>query len=149
LALCFKKEISIIKLFSNLTPTRNQQYKIGKTTTPLCPLCHSKEETISHVETCPYNPKTTTTKLNQTLVPKLRKYGSFGLFISSFIEKMTQPNYVQAKMKKDIQEKKGWTQVWHGKLLMDFSEIFTSPLKKPKTKQKVLYITMVQLIKYW
>jgi len=144
----FKKEISVLKLLSGITPTKVHQFKIGKSASAKCPLCEEENETISHVGLCSKNPKNIKT-LHQKIGLKLRRYGNFEIFLESLFDKIKNPQIKESATNNQDQDIIGRFQIWQGKVSLQMSKEIIPSVKKEKMVSKVKYIIMIQLIKQW
>jgi len=144
----FKQEVSIIKLFSGLTPTAVHQCKIGKRQDAICPVCGMQEETISHVVLCPENPNNIR-KYETQVIPKIKSYGDFSTFIQTFVIKLRNPEINLENFNDHNQELIGWHNIWQGKLSNTFVNMLHPLVRKSKAVRKITYILLVQLIKVW
>jgi hypothetical protein len=85
----FKNQITIIKLFNEITPTRHQQHKIKQYPTNKCPLCQIKEEDYHHVLFCNKNPERLQFHCIK-IEKKLKSFGNISEFVKNMIHHIEQ-----------------------------------------------------------
>jgi hypothetical protein len=74
LCMAHRHQVSIVKLFNRLTPTRERLHRIKMNDSPLCPLCKTEIEDFVHPILCLSNPHNLKSQGPQIL-NKLKEYG--------------------------------------------------------------------------
>jgi Reverse transcriptase (RNA-dependent DNA polymerase) len=144
----FKNQMSIIKLLTGLTPTRARLFKINQHHSPVCPLCNTTNENISHVIICPKNKENIWNNIDQ-ICGKLRKHGEVDQFIKIIIENIQTDNNSTNEVPYQDQIHIGWSQVLQGKVAATLQSALTQYIKKKDTESKVLYEILINLIQQW
>jgi hypothetical protein len=148
LSITFKDQVSIIKLFNGLTPTKKRLYKLSQSDSQMCPLCTTQEEDFHHVGFCSHNPERISTHIDD-ISKSLTKYGDLTKFVQTFIFNLEHKTAENTDMAQVSQHQLGWHEILRGKTSLDFRSYVTPLLKKEKTQVKFILHFLTLLISQW
>lgn len=142
---CFRDQVSIIKLFNELTPTRQRLHKLNQSHTELCPLCQTKTEDFHHVAFCSHNPERLQLHTHQ-IERRLERYGDIHSFCRSVFQNLENPS---ADLQMTAQSIIGWKEILRGKISLHLAESIIPKMKKIKTH--ILFIVKLckSIITQW
>jgi len=112
LAITFRNQNAVMKLFNHLTPTRERHFKINQHHSSICPICNIKVEDFTHVLFCSKNPERLQLKIC-TILQRLKKYGSISTFCTTTIQNIENSTTTGNV---DQQSTIGWNEIIRGKV---------------------------------
>jgi hypothetical protein len=144
----FKDQVSIIKLFNNLTPTKHRLYKISLSSSPKCPLCQVCEEDYHHVLFCSHNSESLPTSM-EVIQQKLIRYGDISQFYITCITNIQHQQSDNNENYQNLQNIIGWSEILRGKTSVDFEHYVKQFMKKERTQRLFLFQFYKLLIIQW
>ena len=143
-----KHQVSVIKLFNDLTPSRERLYKLNLHQSPVCPICELTSEDSIHPILCSKNPYKLIAQV-PWLQNTLNKYGDVNTIINQISQAIQLNNISSDNSFHTQQNLIGWKEFVKGKIALELTPSVIPMMKKEKTEQKFVRALCLHIINIW